>query len=241
MPLLVIYSIPEGTKCPPKVEDDLGGMVKTGSGWKYGEYGTPTVHTVQVPDNSDVTVLAKNSLKPGKCTWAPVEGQHHKRVGNQTETLCIEYRCTSAGALERTLSGRYTAKRKDQNETFPIEMSFKRNADFCLVCEIYAPRAMDHAQAFLHTKPGPGNHGILHHPGDFMNQTAPLTEGFLQGTFVGPHGEKGSLRMVLALVQPTGEMYHVHFGGFLNFAGSADIETVFTSERPVAWPSNAYA
>jgi hypothetical protein len=238
MPLLVIYSIPENTKCPPKVEDDLGARVKIGeASWGQVESGNPTIYTVQVPDNSTVHIHAMHSLKPGKCTWRPVQGGvYETQVGSQTATYCVQCTCQKVSSLVNPLSGIYAAKRKDQTESFQIEMRFRENAEFCLVCDIHAPGAMDQARGFLHTKPEPGNHGIAH-PGDFMNRNAPLTEGFLQGTFVGPHGENGSLRMVLALIPAANGMFNVHFGGFLHFAGSTDIETVFTSVNPIRWPA----
>lgn len=237
MPLLVIYSIPDGTKCPPKPEDDLGGMVKIGDPWNYGEAGNATIYTVEVGANSTVYIYAKNSLKPGKCTWEPAVGMSTTQVGQQTATFCVPYRCMKASSLVQPLTGMYAAKRKDQAESFQIEMSFHLNSEYCLLCDIHAPRALDQAQAFLHTKAEPGNHGTSH-PGDFMNRNAPLTEGFLQGTFVGARGENGTLRMVLALIPAEQGMFHIHFGGFLSFGGNENIETVFTSVNPIRWPAN---
>jgi hypothetical protein len=245
MPMLTVYSVPREKEkdCPPDAENDLGAQIKINDRWiSDWERGKPTPHNVQVAEGDSVTIYAKMSLKPGKCTWQPEPGLYPDvKVGKQDRAFCIPCVCTNASSLVRPLSGFYTAKRKDQNESFQIEMSFTRNADFCLVCDIYAPRAMDHAQAFLHTKPEPGNHGILHHPGDFMNQNAPLTEGFLQGTLVGPRGEKGTLRMILSLIPDASGMLKVQFGGFLSFGGIGDIETTFTSDKPVAWPSQVYA
>jgi hypothetical protein len=236
MPNLMIYSMPEGAKCPPKPEDDLGAQVKIGDPWKYGETGSPTIHMVTVPDNSDVIIYAKNSLKPGKCTWTPTSGaMYTHRVGNTTSTFCVPCRCIEAGALVTPLSGMYAAKRKDQSTTFPVSMRFQVNSQYCLLCDISAPGAIDQARAFLHTKAESGNHGVRH-PGDFMNNNAPLTEGFLQGTFVGPRGENGALRMVLALIPTAAGTFNIHFGGFLSFGQGNDIETVFTSEQQVNWP-----
>jgi hypothetical protein len=237
--IITVYSRPKGTPCPPK--DDLGGWVQLDR-WHYiGDKPQQTPAKFEVEVGSEQTLYVKGPAKSSKCTWNPGEGQREIATGAvpaQGLVCCTDWVCAEASVFVAPLSGDYIAKRIDQPTQFSLRMTFQVNSEHCLYGELDAPGAIDHGEAHLHTCQEPGNHGYKPHRGDFMQANAPLTEGFLQGTFRGPRGEEGSFRMALGALPAAQGLYTPVFGGFLTFASNpqANIETTFTRSQPVTWP-----
>ena len=234
-----VYSRPKNvTACPPG--QDLGGKVKLDDPWNSGEKGTETPATFDAEVGSTHTLLVKAPASNAHCNWQPVDGQYEiGPVPAEGLVFCTEWVCMQSNLLQGPLSGNYAAKRADQATTFDLEITCQQNSEYCLFVQLRAPGAIDNAEAFLHTRTEPGGHGSRSHPGDFMRRDLPLTECFLQGTFVGPRGDQGSLRMALGLIPTADGLQTVVFGGFLTFANAPqqNIETTFTKKQPILWPA----
>lgn len=208
--------------------------------WHYrGDKPQQTPTTFEVDVGTAHTLYVKGPAQSSKCTWNPREGQYDiAAVPAKGLVLCTDWVCAEANLFVAPLSGDYVAKRVDQATQFNLRIKFQVNSEHCLYGELHAPGAIDHGEGHLHTCPEPGNHGYKPHRGDFMQANAPLTEGFLQGTFRGPRGEEGSFRMALGALPAAQGLYTPLFGGFLTFANNpqANIETTFTRTQPVNWP-----
>jgi hypothetical protein len=222
--------------CPP--HKDINGRTKIDAAWNYFEQGKPTPVVLEVEPGSH-RVFFKPPYPNSDCFYEPVEGQQDVQVPPQGLMVCADYKCTSARDAILRLSGTYNVKRDDVPTPFVAQLEFRENSECCMTAGISAPGALDHAEGYVHLRTETGHHGWHPHPGDYMRPNAPLTAGFLQGTFRDGHGNQGTFRFKLDLQSTGGSgLMTVSWVGFLTFydSGQAEnVQTILTRQQPVSW------